>query len=174
MMNERVRKYIGWGVVLALVQILVFREVNFGWGDFYHVHILVYPALILVLPIKIPRTYLMIIGFFLGLILDLFYLSPGIHSSALVFMAFIRTLVLNLLEPRGGYKVNSSPTIYHLGMNWFLSYSAIMIFLHHLFYFSMEVFTFDEMLYIWLRTVFSFIFSMLFILIFCVIFNPRY
>jgi len=173
-MNERVLKYLIWGIVLLLLQILIFKNINIGWGDFYYIHILVYPLLILFLPINIPRVYLMLIGFGVGMIVDLFYLSPGIHSSALVFLAFIRQPLLNILEPRGGYKVATTPTPYHLGLNWFLTYAAILMFLHHLFYFSIEIFTFDLMLFIWLKTIFSFIFSMLFILALVLITNPRY
>ncbi|TVR76637.1 MAG: hypothetical protein EA409_13275 [Saprospirales bacterium] len=173
-MNERVSKYVAWGLVLALLQIFIFRGINFGWGDFYYVHILVYPVFIMILPINTPRTYVLLIAFFLGLLLDIFYLTPGIHSSALVFMAFIRTPLLNLLEPRGGYKVNSSPTPYHLKFNWFLGYASLMLFAHHLFYFSVEFFSIAHLLHIWMKTIFSFFFSMSFLLAFSIIFNPKY
>nr|MBS0037895.1 hypothetical protein [Saprospiraceae bacterium] len=97
-MSERFVKYLIWAVGLLVFQIFIFKNINFGWGDFHYVHILIYPLLILILPINTSRVYLMIIAFVVGIILDLFYLSPGIHSAALVFMAFIRQPVLNLLE----------------------------------------------------------------------------
>nr|MBS0036690.1 hypothetical protein [Saprospiraceae bacterium] len=77
-------------------------------------------------------------------------------------------------EPRGGYKVATSPTAYHLGLNWFITYTSILMFLHHLFYYSVEIFTVELMLFIWLKTIFSFIFSMLFLLAMVFIINPRY
>lgn len=173
-MSDRVIKYGFWFVALTLAQILIFRGIAFGWGDEKYFQVLIYPLLILILPLNITRIQLMLIAFAMGFIIDLFYLSPGVHSAALVFSAFIRELILNFFEPRGGYKVNSSPTIYHLGLNWFLSFSAVMIFLHHLVYFSLEVFSLQFILTIWLKTIFSFITSYLFILAFAVILNPKY
>lgn len=173
-MNERLIKYTGWFLIIMILQVFIFREINFGWGEFYYVSILFYPIFVLILPINMPRTYIMLLGFLMGFILDLFYLSPGIHSASLVFTAFFRTPVLNILEPRGGYKVNSSPTIYHMGLNWFLLYVSVLLFIHHLIYFFIEIFAFDLFLYIWLKTIFSFIFSLLFVMAFVIILNPKY
>jgi hypothetical protein len=172
-MSDRFLKYGFWFVALTIAQILIFRGISFGWGDQHYFQVLIYPLLVIILPLNISRIQLMLIAFVMGFIIDLFYLSPGVHCAALVFSAFIRQLILNILEPRGGYKVNVSPTIYHLGMNWFLSFSAIMIFLHHLTYFSLEMFSFQFALTIWLKTIFSFISSYLFILALAIILNPK-
>jgi hypothetical protein len=123
--------------------------------------------------LKTPKTVLLLIGFALGLIIDIFYDSLGVHASACVFTAFIRPLLLQLIEPRGGYPINVSPTKFHFGTRWFLLYSGIALFLHLLFYFSIEVFTFVYFLEIWLKTIFSFIFSFLTVLLYIFLLNPK-
>lgn len=172
-MSDRVLKYGFWFIALIIVQILIFRGISFGWGGQHYFQVMIYPLLMIILPLNISRIQLMLIAFGMGFIIDLFYISPGVHSSALVFTAFIRQLVLNIMEPRGGYKVNISPTIYHLGINWFLSYAAIMILLHHLIYFSLEIFSFEHFITIWLKTIFSFFTSYLFTLAIAIIMNPK-
>lgn len=172
-MSDQLIKYGFWFIALTLAQILIFRGIALGWGDQHYFQVLIYPLLILIMPLNFSRVQIMLIAFSMGLIIDLFYLTPGVHSAALVFTAFVRKIVLNLMEPRGGYKVNISPTLYHMGMNWFLSFSAILIFLHHLVYFSLEVFSFEFAVTIWLKTIFSFLTSYLFILAIAVIINPK-
>lgn len=155
-----------FGIVLILLQVLLFKRLYFGWSGFNYVQFIVYPLLIFIIPFKTPRAALVVIGFILGFLVDMFYDSPGVHTSATVFTAFIRPYVLSLLEPRKGYNVNDAPTAKYLGMNWFLSYASILLFLHLLFYFTVEVFTLYYLGEIWLKTIFSFLFSMILLVIF--------
>ena len=113
------------------------------------------------------------IGFALGLVIDLFYESPGVHMSACVFIAFVRPWVLKAMEPRGGYPVNSNPNAHDFGLVWFMQYSAILLALFLFFYFSVEVFTYARFFEILLKTLSSFVVSFLAILFYITIFNPR-
>ncbi|NJK82907.1 MAG: hypothetical protein HC912_02935 [Saprospiraceae bacterium] len=81
------------------------------------------------------------LGFVLGIIVDYTYMSLGVHASATVFTAFVRQPVLRALEPKGGYNLNFSPTKARMGWAWFIRYVSIMMLVHLLFYFSMEIFT---------------------------------
>jgi hypothetical protein len=103
----------------------------------------------------------------------MFYDSPGLHSSSLVFMAFMRNYILKFLEPRDGYKIEMTPTIYNFGFNWFVIYSSILVFLNIFWYFSVEAFSFLYFPEIILKTIFSFIFSEVLIVLYVVILNPK-
>jgi len=117
---------------------------------------------------------MMAIGFILGMSIDVFYNSPGIHASACVFTAYIRTWILTLLEPYEGYSTNVSPTIKNFGLPWFLSYASILLGLHLLFYFSVEAFSFVFIFEIVMNTIFSLIASLLLTVLIMLIFNPKY
>lgn len=158
---------------LALLQVLVFKQMTLGWGNFNYIHVFIYPAFILLLPIRTPDTLLIFLGFLIGITVDLFYDSPGVHASAMVFMAFMRSRVLKFLTPRGGYNINHSPNLDKLGLTWFLLFSGILLFCHILFYFIIYVFTHVNWLEITLRTITSFIVSYIIILLYVIIFNPR-
>lgn len=157
---------------LILLQGLVLKNVGEGWEEFPYLFVIVYPLAIMLLPLRTPRVLTMLLGFIAGLIMDGFYSSPGIHTSAAVFMAFCRPFVLKSLEPRNGYNVNYSPTAARWGFGWFLRYTSIMLALYLFFYFSVEAFTFVYFGSILLKTIVSLITSMIFILIYQVIFNP--
>ena len=172
-MNPQVSKNIVRFVVLVLLQVLIFKRINLGWNQFNYIHILIYPLFLFLLPINISKSWLLFFGFILGICVDAFYDTPGVHASATVFTAFIRPLVLNQLQPRGGYKVNAVPTKANFGNNWFFRYVSILLLVHTLFYFSVEAFTFDLAFQVLLKTMFGFITSFIMIGLYIFIFDPK-
>ncbi|MEL6635284.1 MAG: hypothetical protein AAFW73_11085 [Bacteroidota bacterium] len=159
-------------VFLVLLQVLVFKRLTLGGGNFNYVSVMVYPIFILLLPLRTPSALLIALSFLMGITVDLFYDSPGVHASAGVFMAWIRPGVLAILEPRGGYNLNQIPAKRYLGINWFARYAALLLFGHLFFYFSVEAFTFVYIVDIFLRTLSSFVVSMVFVLIYQFLFDP--
>ena len=159
-------------LVLYFLQVLVLRPFSIGWESFFYVNAHIYPLFILLLPLKISKPALLMLAFGMGLAVDLFYDSPGIHASALVFMAYARSLVLSYLEPREGYNVNYSPTAKRFGRAWFFQYASILIIAQLFFYHSVEEFTFVYIVDILLKTFFSYLFSIIFIIMAMLLFNP--
>lgn len=159
--------------ILALGQVLVFKRIAFSWGDFAFIHFIIYPLFIILLPIKVPRPIVIALGFLIGIFVDLFYDSPGVHASASVFTAYTRGIVLDFLEPYEGYNTNDSPTIMTRGIGWFMTYASILFGLHLLWYFSVEAFSFVFFFEILLNTIFSFIASFIIIMLFLLIFRPK-
>ncbi len=157
---------------LIIIQGLVLQNIGAGWEHFPYLHIILFPLFIFLLPLRTPRTLVILLGFIIGLAVDSLYNSMGVHASAAVFTAFIRPYLLNILEPRGGYNVNFSPTASRMGMGWFLKYSAILLAFHLFFYFIVEAFTFANFDTTLLNLLVSFIFSMICVIIYQVIFNP--
>ena len=114
-------------ILLLLVQGLLLINVNI-FGGFGHVNL--YVLVILLLPIKSPRLLDMVIAFALGLGVDMFYNSPGLHASALVFTAFVRPLVIRILTPRDDYDFTDRPVISSLGWLWYVRYAGSVLLLH--------------------------------------------
>jgi hypothetical protein len=160
-------------LVLFIIQVFVLKQINLGWENFQYIFLMIYPLFILLMPLKVSRSLLLVLAFFLGLSIDVFYDSPGLHASAMVFTAFIRKYILKFLEPVEGYSTDSTPTIRENGFNWFLIYSSLLMFIHCLFFFSVEAFSFVYLNEILLKTIFSFIISQIIILLFVLILNPK-
>ncbi len=166
-------KIIGRFFLLLLLQVLVFKQLSLTGPGFNYVQILIYPLFILLLPLDLSKSWLLLIGFVLGISVDMFYDSPGVHASATVLTAFARPYILLVLEPRGGYKVNAHPTIAEFGSSWFLRYSGILMAIHLFAYFSAEALQWSALLMITLKTIVSLIASMLMISLYMLIFNPK-
>jgi len=173
-MNSVVTRNTIRAVALILLQGLVFRRIAFHWGDFAFIHLFFYPIIILLLPLRTPRILQITIALVIGLIIDAFYSSYGIHASALVFTAYIRDLVIKVLEPYSGYNVDESPTLTKLGFSWFLTYASILYLIHLFFYFSVEAFSFVFIFEITMNTIFSFISSIALVMLHQVIFRSDY
>ncbi len=158
---------------LLTLQILVLNNILPSGAFFDYANIIIYPLLIILMPIEIEGPALMVIGFIYGMLLDFFTDSIGVHASACVFLAFVRPFVLSVVEPREGYNVNQSPLRQTFGFPWFFTYSAFMLLLHLFFYFSVEAFTFVFIIEILLKTIVSFVVSILFLQLYCIVFNPN-
>ncbi len=98
----------------------------------------VYVALILVLPYEMPPITVLLIGFGIGIIIDIFGDTLGMHAASTVFMAFLRPTILKQLTPRNGYGQNFSFSIHETGLLWFLAYAGLLIFSHHLVLFLID------------------------------------
>lgn len=171
-MNKLIRNNIIRFVGILLLQVLVFKGVQLSSPSFTYIHVLIYPIIILLLPLEMPKPYLLMIAFGVGLFVDMFYDSIGIHASALVFMAYIRSFILKMIEPRGGYTAYV-PGLGNVELAWFASYVSLCMLAFLLFYFSMEAFSFVYIIRILLNTIMSFIISVALIILFEIIFKTK-
>ena len=160
-------------ILLLLIQILLFKQLNILHIGPVYPDIFVYPLFLFLLPLTISRELLLILGFALGLFVDWFYDSWGLHASACVFISFVRPFLLRSIEPKGGYTLTYGPTIQRYQIAWFLRYTSWMMVFFLSFYYSMEVFTPVFFLEILLKTISGFASSMVFIIIVMLIFNPK-
>jgi hypothetical protein len=114
---------------------------------------------------EIPSWLLLLLSFTMGLLIDFFSGSPGVHTSATVLAGFVRPYVLRLVSPRDGYESDSDPSMFVYGFRWFASYALLMVLIHHITLFYLEVFRFADFFRTLLRVILSTIFSMTFILL---------
>ncbi|MCB0646876.1 MAG: hypothetical protein KDC49_09440 [Saprospiraceae bacterium] len=159
---------------LLLFQVLVLIRVDLSIGDFTYVHFLIYPFIILLLPVNTPKAFVLISGFVIGIIVDMFYNSPGVHTAALLITSYVRSLILLMLQPYEGYTNKTSPTLVQMGFSWFISYIAIMLVIHCFAYFSFEAFTFVYFFKIFLNTIFTVIPTLILFTIMHLVFRSKY
>lgn len=97
-----------------------------------------YIGFLLFLPISFSTVVLMLLGFIIGISVDFFQNSQGLHASAAVFIGFIRNFWLDRITPQGGYDAVGEQPFRTLGLEWFLYYLIPLLLLHHLFLFFVE------------------------------------
>lgn len=172
-MNEVNIKNIIRFIVFLLVQVLILKRIQIGAPGFNLIHLFFYPLAILLLPLNANRSFVLLISFFAGITVDLFYDSPGVHAFSAVFIGYLRTSFFKWLEPRGGYGTNVLPTLSLMGNTWMISYLSIGMGIYIFAYFSLQAFSVVFLLSIILKTSLSFIFSMILILVYMYVFNPK-
>ena len=127
-------------VFLVGIQVVLLNHIQ--WNGYVNPY--VYVLFILMLPVEIPNWLLLVVAFLTGLTIDMFGSSGAMHAAASVFMAFARPGVLRLIAPRDGYDPEMKLVPQVMGFNWFITYVSIMVVLHHLLCFYIEVFRFSE------------------------------
>lgn len=143
-------KYPVMFVVLVLLQVLVFNQVQLtGFLNPY-----IYVLFILLLPVSMPQYQVLLFSFMIGISVDWFSNTLGLHAASSVLMGFMRLPVMNLVSQRESDQVNY-PGLHQTGWRWFLLYASILVVIHHFFLFFTEVFSFAGFFRTLLRSVAS-------------------
>ncbi|MGB4204042.1 MAG: rod shape-determining protein MreD [Bacteroidales bacterium] len=148
-------------LLLVLFQVLVLNNIRFaGYANPY-----LYILFILMLPYETPGWLLLIISFITGFTIDLFSAQQGIHTAATVFAGFLRPGILKLVLPKQDSVPGNYPSLQAMGMQTFLTYSVILVIIHHFSLYLLEIFRFSEIFRTMLRTGLSSLLTLLLIII---------
>jgi rod shape-determining protein MreD len=152
-------KYLLIFVVSVLLQVLIFNNLLIARfiSPFFYI------LFILLLPIDTPRSLLLFLSFILGLSIDIFTNTPGVHASASLLIGFIRPGILGLISSRETLDSVAAPRVQNMGLQWFLTYTTFLVIIHHLFLFFIEAFTFQGVLITLIRVVLSSVLSVILI-----------
>lgn len=134
----------------------------------------VYPLIILFLPINTPGWAMLLLSFFTGLTMDAFMNTGGMHAAACLLMGFSRMSVLSTVFPNQLEEFKqSAPSASFMGLNSFIIYAGLLLFIHHFFFYILEVWSFKSIGYILLKTVATLLTSLLFVLIYHFLFDKK-
>ncbi len=147
-----VRNYVLGFVFLLLLQAMVLDHLDLarGWVVPY-----IYVLFIIALPFNTPPWATLLLGFALGMGMDFFSSTPGMHASACVLMAWVRLFLLRVLAPRDGYDPTKRATVQDMGITWYMTFAGILVAVHHLWLFYVEVYRFDDFFSTFLRALMS-------------------
>jgi hypothetical protein len=130
-----------------------------------------YIIFILVFPITGNKSLLIFLSFLLGLSIDFFGDSGGIHAAASVLIAFIRPVVLKY-SFGVSYEYNTIK-VSNAEFGQRILYVVSMVFIHHFILFLLEIFNVNQIVLILKSTLFSGIFSTILILSAITIFSKK-
>jgi hypothetical protein len=157
---------------LAATQALLLKQVSASVGPYFNIFL--YPLFIFFLPLQIATPYLVLLGFSMGMTIDFFYHSIGVHASAGAFAGVIRPLILMAFAPKGGFSGKEpifAPS--YFGWQLYLQAAAVFFLLHLFWYFSVDAFTFVYFGTITLKTLSAWLLTMIFIVLYTTMFNPK-
>lgn len=153
---------------LFLVQVALLNQVQFSG----YINPYLYILFIFLLPPRMNRLALLLVGFASGFIMDLFMGSYGLHAAATTLIAFIRPYAIRLYAVRGEDEWDYLG-ITTMGTAKFLSYVTLLTFIHHFTLFFLEAFRWNEVFSIVGRTLLSTVFTVVLIYIVALLFNRR-
>ena len=138
-------------IFFLLVQVLILNHVEVGGGSL----IMIYPLFVFLLPVEMNIFLLMTLAFALGISIDALSDTFGLHASSLVTMAYFRPILLKTFAPRDGYEQIPESNVHALGFYWFLRVFGILILIHHLWFFMLELFKLNDVVFALQKTAIS-------------------
>jgi len=133
-------RHIGHFIILVVIQVMILNNIRFGG----YINPYVYVLFVLLLPLDTPGWLLLLSSFGLGLTIDFFFDTQGMHAAATVLLAFARPRVIRMISGRSDFDPGTVPMASSLGAKWILLYSVLLVFLHHSLLFFLEIFRFSE------------------------------
>lgn len=154
-------------IVLVFLQILLLNNINLvGFINPY-----LYIFFILMYPLDGNKGLLIVLSFLLGLSIDIFEDSGGVHAAACAFIAFIRPAVLKfsfgVSYEYNSVKIKKADPLERL------TYISSLVFIHHFIMFSLEIFSFQHILLLLKSTLFSGIFTIIVVVCTMILFNRK-
>lgn len=154
-------------IILVLLQALILSNINFlGYINPY-----LYILFIILLPVNLSQTKVIFFAFLLGLSVDFFQDSGGVHATACLVIAYLRPLLLR--STFGITYEHQTMKLKNTSMGERLQFIMTVVFIHHLVLFSMEFFNYSHFLLIAKHILFSGIFSTLLIFFTMLVFVRR-
>jgi len=138
-----------------------------------YMHPYIYVLFILLLPININRSVLLTLAFFTGLSIDYFAGTMGINASASVLLAYLRPGTIRLFFGNQDFSSKEEPGLLSFGVTGFIKYTIVLVFMHQLLLFFMEVLSFNHFFYTIQEVILSTLLSTLIILISMLLFGKR-
>ncbi|WP_297336620.1 rod shape-determining protein MreD [Algoriphagus sp.] len=161
--------FIFTGIILLIVQVLFLKNLAvFGVAMGF-----LYLMFILDFSISVNRMNLLFVAFWVGLLIDIFYQTIGMHAASATLVAFIRPYWLKAISPTGGYDETSRPDLHEMGLSWYISYSFPLFFIYSFLFFSIDQWGTGGLLGVLNKSLFSTIFSMLLAILVQVLFFKR-
>ncbi|MDP5082160.1 MAG: rod shape-determining protein MreD [Winogradskyella sp.] len=164
-MNNVVATNIIRFILLLLVQVIICNHINlFGYINPY-----IYIIFIFLFPIKDNRLLLLLASFLLGLLIDMFSDSGGVHTAAAVCLAYARPILLKssfgMLYEHQSIKFSTTE------IGNLISYIAFGTVIHHFILFSFEIFNISNILLVLKKTLFSSIFTIILSVLIIILFS---
>ena len=137
-------------IVVMILQVFLFNQLQL----FGVCHPYIYVLCLLMLPITLPHSVDMLIGAGVGLVMDVFCNSLGIHMAGCILLMFIRPYLIGTLV-NDKDRLNEQISIRTLGMEAMIKYVILLVCLHHLVIFTIAAWSWEHWGFVLLETVVS-------------------
>jgi rod shape-determining protein MreD len=153
--------------LLLVAQVVIFNKINlFGYINPYP-----YILFILLYPVNTSRSGLLVASFCIGLTLDFFMNSGGIHAASCLILANLRPTFFKFSFGLS-YEYQTVRILDKMSPERF-TFILISIVTHHFILFTLEFFKFYFILDVFLRTIITTIFTSIICILIIYLFKPN-
>lgn len=156
-------------VALLAIQVLVLNNIYLGG----YISPVLYTLFILMLPNRIGKMYMLLLAFVMGLSVDVCSNMLGFHACASTIMAFCRITFADRIITRGDDISIEMPSIFTVVPQYFVFYSATLIFIHTFVFFMLDYFNLADILNIILSALLTTIVTLVLVIVWQLIFIHR-
>lgn len=162
--------------IIVLIQVYILDKVALRWwsqpSGFPIFVPYLYPLFLLLLPFETPVWAMLLLGFGLGITVDSFSDTAGMHACAAVLLAYLRNNVLKALLPKNLVEYpNQSPNVKNMGWVPFLVYASFLLLVHHATFFIIEIWSLQHVGILFLKIFASTVTSLLLVLVYLLLFT---
>lgn len=158
-MEDLLRRLI-WFVLLVLIQVLVLNHIHL----FNYATPLLFVYFLMRFPFGYPRWGVLLWGFTMGVILDMFANTPGVTSSSMTLMALITPYIMRLFVAKEDY-IADAPSLKSLGVESYYKYLGTFLLVYNILFYTFEIFNLHNFGDWLLRVICSTLITMVFVLI---------
>ena len=154
-------------ILLVLTQVLVFNHLNF----FGFINPMIYILFLYWYPIKENRVAFIASSFLLGFMVDIFSDTLAFHAAATVTIAYLRPTMMRFVFGVNyefqSFKMSNTTRAQQI------TFLALLIIAHHLLFYTLEIFSFSNLLLILKKVIFTGLGSIILCLLFSSLFSPE-
>lgn len=143
-------KQIGRYIIVMLLQVLLFDQLQLLGVC----HPYIYVLCLLMMPITLPHSADMIIGAAVGIVMDIFCNSLGVHMAACILLMFLRPYILGTIVSDKD-RLNEQINLRTIGMEALIKYVVILVVIHHLTVFMLAAWSWSHIGFVLIETVVS-------------------
>ncbi|MBP7210506.1 MAG: hypothetical protein KBA02_04865 [Paludibacteraceae bacterium] len=153
-------------LLLLLCQILLANNISL-WGM---ITPMVYIMFILVLPFQMSKSLVVLLGFAMGISVDLFTGVLGQHAAASVLIAFLRMPVIRIISTQIKFEEHLRPILWDMQFSWYFQYALYLTLIHHIVFFFLDAMSFQNLFLVLGIALLNVMATLLLIFIFQIIF----
>jgi len=159
-MIKNLVKILTYCVLFVAIQVLILDNIHL----FRIATPLLYIYIIIKMPVNISRSTMIVISFLLGITIDMFSNTLGIHAAACSLAGMIRNPLMFTFSEKE-LTENTLPSYRTLGVGAFMKYVISLVAIHHIALFLIESISLFDPVFLFFRIFATMILTVLFIFI---------
>lgn len=137
--------YIWMCLVVLFMQIFLLDNINIGASVALWMRPMIFPLVVLLLPIELKMIWVIIASYVVGTIMDLSVGGEGLYAATLLPLALLRPTIVYVTTRRSIESGDQAQLLTKLSLRQLMLYIAASLFLHHTLFFMLEALSLNDL-----------------------------